>query len=232
MQSEPLFGRAKALLEETGRLWNERGENVDFLQVGGWHVEQAGTTGEPLGRPPKGIRAPERIAQKMLRLLDHPDVFPVYVHAAFDFHDPNGERKKRQLADLRDIWSAVAKEDHVNVDALSRVSGVEKRQINKRAKRGREKRAINATKGEEQMTNEAAVIAAYDEMRQDGLGYRGPYEENDVIGHIDARFGQLEQKVEDEISDLFRVLYAFRYGETPAAEWDAYLAERQKGSTQ
>jgi hypothetical protein len=81
------------------------------------------------------------------------------------------------------------------------------------------------------MTNEAAVIAAYEEMRQDGVDYRGPYEENDVIEHIDARFDQLEQKVEDEVSDIFRVLYAFRYGETPAAEWDAYLAGRQKGST-
>jgi hypothetical protein len=76
------------------------------------------------------------------------------------------------------------------------------------------------------MTSEAAVIAAYKEMRQDGVGYRAPSEENDAIEHIDARFDQLEQKVEGEVSDLFRVLYAFRYGETPAAEWDAGVGDR------
>jgi hypothetical protein len=131
--------------EEIERLFFSA-QRFDFAAAG-WGIDPAAPEvphrpGEPdpLGRPPTGIRHPERVGKKIGRLLrEDDDLFERYVHAAFDFHDPNGQRKKRQLTDFRDIWSAAAKESDVNVDALSRVSGVKRRQINKRVKRGLEK---------------------------------------------------------------------------------------------
>jgi hypothetical protein len=88
-----------------------------FAPGSGFHVEHAGTTGRSVGRPAKGIRSPERIAERMERVRLDPRVLPLYFQAAFDYHDPNGQRKKHKLADLRDVMSMVAKEHGINVDA-------------------------------------------------------------------------------------------------------------------
>jgi hypothetical protein len=188
------------------------GLEVPELSAGGWHIETGAPEvphrqGEPapLGPAPKGERRPARIEETLRDLLCDEEVFDAYFDASGAAY--NGKRPKRAASHFRDVWTAKSVEDGVNIDALSRVSGVPKRTIRNRLNRG--KLALVAPKGDGENT-----------MTNTG-----------VLEHVDARFDQLEERLEEEMNDIFRVLWAFRHGETSAEDWQAYLAEREKPST-
>jgi hypothetical protein len=54
-------------LEVRSKLWPSF--EGSLLAAGGFHIVSTGITGQPVGRPPAGIRQPERVRDRMGRLL-------------------------------------------------------------------------------------------------------------------------------------------------------------------
>jgi hypothetical protein len=199
LMSPPRYGRVK-----TERGWVEMdGAEAELLAPGsGFHVERAGTTGQPVGRPAKGIQQPKRIAERMSRVArEDADTFEAYVYYAFDFHDPNGKPKKRQLAHLQHLWSAAAKDAGINVDALSRLSGIAKRTINRWIEKGHAKVAQNSpvVEGENEEMTQAELAADIRRIKDDVRAIRSLTEHEAAM--MPLRFQKLHDLTVSELPD-------------------------------
>jgi hypothetical protein len=103
-----------------------------FLVEGGWHIENAGSTGEPIGRRSKGARQPDAIQHQLLRTAhEFEDLLKLHL---LQTRALSNKAHWRELSALLIALSG----DRLNDAATAESLGFSRKTFDNRDKRGRE----------------------------------------------------------------------------------------------
>jgi hypothetical protein len=195
----------------------EEGPDAEFLKQG-WHIETAAPevpyrAGEPIprGRPRKGVEDEGEIWLALFDVLEQNPDLVANLGATESSEWPGLYFLSPEQ--WRDLMGVLLNElDDVlpiNMNAAQRALVHYPRSTLYRMKANGKRVRHNSPKGGE----------GDDEMQV-----------LEKLEQVAAAQERLEAQLRAERDEMFRVLYAFRYGETPAEEWERFLEERDSSA--
>jgi hypothetical protein len=182
----------------------ENARRQEFLWEGGWFIEKAGATGQPVGRPKEGLRG-EHLEQALEALYTDPG----YCLSVWDLADKDADGAivsdsigvKLSRPHLTLVRRQVVRHvPNANTQALADHFGITSRAVRllKAVRSANSPNSEGTTEGDMSTTNTERIESKLDALRA-------------------------EMRVEHD--ELFRVLWAFRHGETPVEAWERLLAD-------
>jgi hypothetical protein len=205
----------------------------EWLAGGGWFIQKAGSTGGQVGRPKKGLRG-VHLDEAMEQISRTPDWFTYFYEVVkqpagtIDGSVPHTRGQIRQMHQefmKRYLMNANPKE----AAAYLRVSERKVRRLkaevvsaNSPKGGGAEARfdRVEIRDGKEYkvfvLPDEMRVFVPPSDLKGDVLN---------VIERIESKVDVLSEQLRAEHDELLRILFEFRYGETPVEAWERVLAE-------
>ena len=182
----------------------------ELLAMGGFQIEKAGSTGRPMGRPVEGVVGRDAIARMVARGLTDDRVlaevglsFLVAVAEAKANGITPTIRHKSIRPSMEMALGIVG--EKLNGLATAEALGIKSRQtvrnwMNRGEKRLQQELGRKSPKG-----GRNEMSATIEDVRDD--------------------LRELREELRREFADLYRVVFAFRFGETPAEAWERVLTE-------
>jgi hypothetical protein len=183
--------------------WQDLGgeaEKIDWLVGDSWHVRKEGSSGRRRGRRTRGITDPATIDALFQTAAS------IASSSVTDFKwTVKGGRPSRARQQTRDWFSGyvhVLRLNGANVEVLATMLDCHRDTVYTLAVDGGKLRQKETNRGEERAMNAASLKQLRSDIKTD-----------------------LEAALERERAEIFRVLYAFHHGETPAEAWVRVLRE-------